>query len=100
YGVTDFYKGCLKEGIKPIIGCEVYVAPRTRFDREPRKDDSAYHLVLLAENMEGYHNLCKLVSYAYLDGFYYKPRVDKELLRQYSKGIICLSACIAGEIPQ
>ncbi|MDP4158489.1 MAG: DNA polymerase III subunit alpha [Bacillota bacterium] len=98
YGVIDFYKACRKEGIKPIIGCEVYVAPRKRTDRTPGKDDANYHLVLLAENEEGYHNLIKLVSMAHIEGFYYKPRVDKEILRKHSKGIIALSACLAGEV--
>lgn len=100
YGVIDFYKEAKKAGIKPIIGCEVYVAPRTRFDKEHRKDDSPYHLVLLAQNQEGYKNLSRLVSQAFLEGFYYKPRVDKELLKKYSEGLIALSACLAGEIPQ
>ncbi|MGI6119885.1 MAG: DNA polymerase III subunit alpha [Desulfosporosinus sp.] len=98
YGVIDFYKACLKAGIKPIIGCEVYVAPHKRTDRTPGKDDANYHLVLLAENEEGYHNLIKLVSMSHIEGFYYKPRVDKEILRQYSSGIIALSACLAGEV--
>lgn len=100
HGVVDFYKEALKEGLKPIIGCEVYVAPRTRFDKEPRKDDSAFHLILLAENQTGYENLCKIVSFASLEGFYYKPRVDKDLLRQYHEGIIALSGCIAGQVSQ
>jgi len=100
YGVIDFYKEAKKAGIKPIIGCEVYVAQRTRFDREPRLDESPFHLLLLAENQEGYRNLAKLVSLAFLEGFYYKPRVDKDLLRQYSKGLIACSACLAGEIPR
>lgn len=99
YGVIDFYKAAKKAGIKPIIGCEVYVAQRTRFDKEPRRDESPYHLVLLAENQEGYQNLSTLVSLAFLEGFYYKPRVDKNLLRRYSGGLIALSACLAGEIP-
>ncbi|HZK55152.1 MAG TPA: DNA polymerase III subunit alpha [Desulfosporosinus sp.] len=98
YGVIDFYKACLKEGIKPIIGCEVYVAPHNRIDRTPGKDDANHHLVLLAENEEGYHNLIKLVSMAHIEGFYYKPRVDKEILRKHSKGLIALSACLAGEV--
>ncbi|MCR6546078.1 DNA polymerase III subunit alpha [Dehalobacterium formicoaceticum] len=100
YGVIDFYKEALKQGIKPIIGCEVYQAQRSRFDKEPRRDDSPYHLVLLAETQEGYQNLAKLVSLGFLEGFYYKPRVDWELLGRYSKGIIALSACLAGAIPQ
>lgn len=99
YGVIDFYKACKKAGIKPIIGCEVYVAPNSRFDKKPNVDDSPFHLVLLAENNTGYKNLIKLVSMAFLEGFYYKPRVDRELLAQYSEGLIALSACLAGEIP-
>lgn len=98
YGVIDFYKACLKAGIKPIIGCEVYVAPRKRTDRTPGKDDANYHLVLLAENEEGYRNLIKLVTTAHIEGFYYKPRVDKEILRNHAKGLIALSACLAGEV--
>lgn len=100
YGIISFYQKAKKAGIKPIIGCEVYVAPGSRFDKEGRRDEVAYHLVLLAENKEGYQNLCKLVSFGFLEGFYYKPRVDKELLRRYSKGLIALSACIAGELPE
>ena len=99
YGAVDFYKLAKKHGIKPIIGCEVYVARRGRFDKEANKDGSPYHLVLLAENNVGYTNLMKLVSKAFTEGFYYKPRVDKELLKQYNQGIIALSACLAGEIP-
>lgn len=99
YGVIDFYKACKKAGIKPIIGCEVYVAPNSRFDKKPNIDDSPYHLVLLAKNNIGYQNLIKLVSMASLEGFYYKPRVDKEILAQHSEGLIALSACLAGEIP-
>jgi len=98
YGVMDFYKACQKAEIKPILGCEVYVAPRTMNDRTPRVDDSYYHLVLLAENQEGYHNLLNLVSLGFTKGFYYKPRVDKESLARYSKGLIALSGCIAGEV--
>lgn len=98
YGVIDFYKACHQAGIKPIIGCEVYVAPNKRSDRMPGKDDINYHLVLLAENEEGYRNLIRLVSMAHTEGFYYKPRVDKEILREYAKGIIALSACLAGEV--
>ena len=98
YGVIDFYKACLKAGIKPIIGCEVYVAPYKRTDRTPGKDDTNRHLVLLAENEEGYRNLIKLVSMAHIEGFYYKPRVDKEILRKHSTGLIALSACLAGEV--
>ncbi|MDR3542848.1 MAG: DNA polymerase III subunit alpha [Desulfosporosinus sp.] len=98
YGVIDFYKACHQEGIKPIIGCEVYVAPNQRTDRTPGKDDTNRHLVLLAENEQGYRNLIKLVSIAHLEGFYYKPRVDKEILRKHAAGIIALSACLAGEV--
>lgn len=99
YGVIDFYKAAKAKGVKPIIGCEVYVAPKSRFDKMAIDGENYYHLILLAENEQGYQNLIKLVSLAYSEGFYYKPRVDKELLRTYHEGIICLSACIAGEIP-
>ncbi|HHP50996.1 MAG TPA: DNA polymerase III subunit alpha [Moorella mulderi] len=99
YGAVEFYKAAWKEGVKPIIGCEVYVAPRTRHHREPRLDDYQYHLVLLAADEEGYHNLTTLVSLAFLEGFYYKPRVDRELLSRHSRGLIVLSGCLAGEIP-
>ncbi|MEW5954301.1 MAG: DNA polymerase III subunit alpha [Bacillota bacterium] len=98
FGVVDFYKACLKEGIKPILGCEVYVAPRTMNDRVPKVDDNLYHLLLLAENDEGYRNLLELVSKGFTRGFYYKPRVDKEELSRHSKGLIALSGCIAGEV--
>ncbi|WP_101773911.1 DNA polymerase III subunit alpha [Peptostreptococcus faecalis] len=100
FGVVDFYKKCKKEGIKPIIGCEVYVAPRSLKDKDPNIDKYSSHLILLAENNEGYKNLIKIVSDSYVDGFYYKPRTDKEQLRKYAKGIICLSACLSGEIPK
>ena len=100
FGVIDFYKVAKKEGIKPIIGCEVYVASRTLNDKDPNFDKRQGHLILLAENMEGYQNLIKLVSTSYVEGFYYKPRVDMDELRKYSKGIIALSACLAGDIPQ
>lgn len=101
YGVVDFYKKAKEKGIKPIIGCEVYVAPGSRFEKVVVKgSEPAYHLVLLAENEEGYRNLMELVSRAFLEGFYYKPRVDKELLREYSRGLVALSACLAGEIPR
>lgn len=99
YGVIEFYKEAKKAGIKPIIGCEVYVAPRSRFDKVAGVDDSPYHLVLLAENQEGYKNLINIVSKAWVEGFYYKPRVDKSLLEKHAKGLIALSACLAGEIP-
>ena len=99
YGVIDFYREAKKQGINPILGCEVYVAPNSRFDREiTGGDDRYYHLVLLAENEEGYANLTKIVSKGFVEGYHYKPRVDKELLRKYHKGIIALSACLAGEV--
>lgn len=100
YGVIDFYKQAQQAGIKPIIGCEVYVARRHRMDRVPRVDDSQYHLTLLCENEAGYRNLIQLVSRAFLEGFYYKPRVDRELLQEHCSGLIALSGCIAGEIPE
>jgi len=99
FGVVDFYKAAKEAGVKPILGCEVYVAPRSRFQKEPRQDDIQYHLVLLAENDTGYRNLTRLVSAGFTEGFYYKPRVDRELLAQHSEGLIALSACLAGEIP-
>ena len=99
YGVIDFYKACVLEGIRPIIGCEVYVAPNSRLDRElGASEERYYHLVLLAENNTGYQNLMKIVSRGFLDGFYYKPRIDYEILEQYHEGIIALSACLGGEI--
>lgn len=99
YGVIDFYRGALEAGIKPIIGCEVYVAPGSRFDRETVSgEDRYYHLVLLAENNQGYQNLMKIVSKGFVDGFYYRPRVDYEILSKYHEGIIALSACLAGEV--
>lgn len=100
YGCIDFYNACIENGIKPIIGCEVYVAPRGRFRKESREDLSPYHLILLCKNNVGYRNLVKIVSAAHTEGFYNRPRCDKELLRQYSGGLICLSACLAGEIPR
>jgi DNA polymerase-3 subunit alpha len=99
YGAVEFYKQAKDHGIKPIIGCEVYIAERSRLDKDPVKDKNQYHLILLAENQQGYKNLMKIVSEGFINGFYYKPRVDKEVLRKYSEGLICLSACIAGEIP-
>ena len=99
YGAIDFYKQAKKQGIKPIIGCEVYVAPRSRFEKSAVEGDSYYHLVLLAENEVGYRNLIELVSRGYSEGFYYKPRVDRDIISRFSEGLICLSACIAGEIP-
>ena len=99
YGVIDFYKACKAEGINPILGCEVYVAPNSRFDKElTGGEDRYYHLVLLAENNKGYENLMKIVSRGFTEGYYYKPRVDMELLREYHEGIIALSACLAGEV--
>ncbi|MDD7114688.1 MAG: DNA polymerase III subunit alpha [Lachnospiraceae bacterium] len=100
YGVIDFYKKAKEVGIKPILGCEVYVAPGSRFDREQSKgEDRYYHLVLLAENNKGYQNLMKIVTRGFTEGYYYRPRVDYEILEQYHEGIIALSACLAGEIP-
>ena len=99
YGVIDFYRAAREVGIKPIIGCEVYVSPGSRFDRETASgEDRYYHLVLLAENDQGYHNLMKIVSKGYVDGFYYKPRVDYEVLETFHEGVIALSACLAGEV--
>lgn len=100
YGAIDFYKACKKEGVKPIIGCEVYVAPRSRLQKEPGIDNKYYHLILLAKNNQGYKNLSKLVSLSFIDGYYYKPRIDHEILEQYSEGLVCLSACLAGEVNQ
>ncbi len=99
YGAVDFYKAAKKAGIKAIIGCEVYVAPNSRFDKEKTGNSKYNHLVLLCENETGYKNLIKMVSLSFTEGFYSKPRVDKELLSKYHEGLICLSACIAGEIP-
>ena len=98
YGVIDFYRACQKEGIHPVIGCEVYVAPKSRFDKSPY--ERYYHMVLLCENNTGYQNLIKLVSLGFTEGFYNKPRIDDSLLEQYHEGLICLSACLAGEIPR
>ena len=100
YGAIDFYKACKKEGIKPIIGCEVYVAPRRRFDKEPGIDNHYNHLILLAKNNQGYKNLSKLVSLGFTEGYYYKPRIDLEILEKYHEGLICLSACLAGSVNQ
>ena len=100
YGAIDFYKACKSEGVKPIIGCEVYVAPRSRFDKEPNIDNKYYHLILLAKNNQGYKNLSKLVSLGFLDGYYYKPRIDLEILEKYHEGLICLSGCLAGSVNQ
>ena len=100
YGVVSFYEACVKEGIKPIIGCEVYVAPRSRYEKEGGKDDKYFHLTLLVKNKKGYENLIKLVSHSFIDGYYYKPRIDHELLENYSEGLIALSGCLAGEVNQ
>ena len=100
YGVINFYRECKKQGVHPIIGCEVYVAPGSRFEKEVNQDEKRYnHLILLAENNTGYQNLMKLVSKGFTEGFYYKPRIDYELMEKYHEGIICCSACIAGIIP-
>ena len=100
YGAIDFYKACKKEGVKPIIGCEVYVAPRLRFDKEPNIDNKYNHLILIAKNNQGYKNLSKLVSIGFVEGYYYKPRIDLEVLEKYHEGLICLSACLAGAVNQ
>ena len=100
YGVVDFYRECRANGIKPVIGCEVYVAPRSRFDKVAGVDNKYSHLILLAENETGYKNLIYLVSMGCIEGYYYKPRIDKELLRAHSEGLIALSACLAGELPK
>lgn len=100
YGAVDFYKACKSAGIKPVIGCEVYVAPRTRFDKDKVLDKDYNHLVLLCRNEIGYKNLIHMVSKSFTEGFYFKPRIDHDLLEKYHDGLICLSACLAGEIPQ
>ena len=100
YGVVDFYRACKKEGIHPVIGCEVYVAPRTRFDKSHDLDLGARHLILLCKNETGYRNLSYMVSQANIEGFYMKPRIDLDLLREHHEGLIALSACLAGEIPR
>ncbi len=99
FGVVDFFFSARDAGLKPIIGCEAYIAPRSRLEKKARGEDNAYHVVLLAKDNEGYKNLIKIITGAHLEGFYYVPRADKELLRQYNKGLICLTACIKGEIP-
>ena len=99
YGVMDFYKKAKAAGVKPIIGCEVYVAPDSRFNKQKSSDRNYHHLILLCKNMKGYENLIKMVSLGFTEGFYSKPRIDKELLEKHSEGLICLSACLAGEIP-
>ena len=100
FGAIDFYKACKANDIKPIIWCEVYVAPRARQDKDPNIDGKYSHLILLAKNNEGYKNLAKLVSIGYTEGFYYKPRIDHEVLELYHEGLICCSACLAGEVNQ
>lgn len=100
FGVKEFHDAAVKERVKPILGCEVYVATGSRFDKKRGREDRGHHLILLAKNKAGYHNLAKMVSYAFTEGYYYHPRVDKELLRTYHEGIICCSACLGGELPQ
>ncbi len=100
YGAVAFYKACLSEGIKPIIGCEVYVAPRSRFQKEHGLDNNYSHLILLCQNETGYRNLCFLVSSGFTEGYYIRPRIDWELLHEHAEGLVCLSGCLAGEIPQ
>ncbi|WP_274364938.1 DNA polymerase III subunit alpha [Paenibacillus thermotolerans] len=100
YGAVPFYKACLEAGVKPILGCEFYVAGTSMKDKSPREDNPTYHLVLLAKNNEGYRNLLRLCSAAHLDGFHYKPRIDFELLSRHAEGLVCLSACLKGEVPQ
>jgi DNA polymerase-3 subunit alpha len=100
YGAVEFFKKAKQKGIKPIIGSEFYLAPRTRFDKEARIDDKQFHLVLLVKNKIGYENLIKLTTKAWLEGFYYKPRVDKDLLREHNEGLIAMTACLTGEIPR
>ena len=103
FGAIEFYNEAMRHGIKPIIGCEIYVAPGSRLERkgvDKGPKEYNHHLILLAMNMEGYRNLCKLVTLGFMEGFYYRPRVDKELLNQYNKGLIALSACLQGEVAQ
>ncbi|MBR6472664.1 MAG: PHP domain-containing protein, partial [Firmicutes bacterium] len=98
FGVVDFYKECKAQGIKPIIGCEVYTAARSHLNKDADFDKRQGHLILLAENEQGYKNLIKIVSIGYTEGYYYKPRIDKDVLRAHSEGLICLSACLSGEV--
>src|SRR5678815_5025106 len=98
FGVVEFFNDCKKEGIKPILGMEAYMAPGDRRERSGNAGDAAFHLLLLAQNLEGYRNLIKLSSIAYREGFYYKPRIDKEVLREHRKGLIATSACLGGEV--
>ena len=100
YGAVAFYRACLAEGVRPIIGCEVYVAPRSRFDKEHGLDNAYSHLILLCKNDVGYRNLCYLVSCGFTEGFYIRPRIDWELLRAHAEGLVCLSGCVAGYIPR
>lgn len=100
FGVIDFYEACKKEGIKPIIGCEIYTTQGSRHSKDPVKDKMRNHLVLLAKDSEGYRNLMKIVSLSHLEGFYHKPRADKEILEKYKDGLICLSACMQGIVPR
>jgi len=100
YGAIEFYKAAKKAEIKPILGVEMYVAPESRFEKNAQSNEKYFHLTLLCENNVGWKNLIKLVTKAHLEGFYYRPRADKELLKQYHEGIICLSGCLQGEIPQ
>jgi DNA polymerase-3 subunit alpha len=100
YGVIDFYKAATAAGIKPIIGMEAYLTPGSRFDRPPRREDVRYHMTLLAQSDTGYKNLIQLASRAYLDGFYYKPRMDTELLATYAEGIIATTGCLGGHVAQ
>ena len=100
YGAVAFYEACVKEGIHPVIGCEVYVAPRGRSDREHGRDSDYSHLILLCKNETGYRNLCYLVSMGFVEGFYIRPRIDWPLLYEHAEGLVCLSGCLAGDIPQ
>src|SRR6266480_3307321 len=100
YGAITFYKTCLEEGIKPIIGCEIYVSKRTRHDKEAGLDSDSNHLILLAKNLTGYKNLMRIISIANLEGYYYKPRSDMQLLKEYHEGLICLSACLNGYVSE
>ncbi|HRY62698.1 MAG TPA: PHP domain-containing protein, partial [Candidatus Paceibacterota bacterium] len=97
HGAIEFYQKAKKEGVKPIIGVEAYIANNTRFDKRPNVDNKRYHLTLLAKNKDGYQNIVKMVTLSNLEGYYYKPRMDRELLRQYGKNVICLSGCLGGE---
>src|SRR6185295_658210 len=98
YGAIEFYKAAKAKGVKPIIGVEAYISNRGRLDKDPGIDNKRYHLILLAKNLEGYKNLMRLVTLSHIEGFYYKPRMDKEILRKYSEGIIALSGCLGGEL--